>query len=113
MTWRTGLMAIDGLAFLFWGASLLVSSAMVVDFERFGLTSFRTVTGVLEILGGLGVLVGLRYRGMAPFAAAGLCVLMLLGALVRLRAGDSPVQAVPAAVLCALNAWIAIESARA
>ncbi len=111
MTWRTGIMAFDGLAFVFWGASLLTSSAMVVDFERFGLTSFRTMTGILEILGGLGVLVGVRYPGLATVAAAGLCVLMLLGVLVRLRAGDGPVQAVPAAVLCVVNAWIAIEAA--
>ncbi len=105
-------MALNGLAFLCWGASLLATPAMVVDFERFGLTSFRTMTGVLELLGGLGVLAGIRYPGLAMVAAAGLCVLMLLGALVRLRAGDSPTQAVPAAVLCAVNAWIAITAAR-
>lgn len=110
MSWRVGIMASNGLAFLFWGASLLATPAMAVDFERFGLTSFRTMIGVLELLGGLGVLVGLRYHGLARAAAAGLCLLMLCGVLVRLRAGDGAVQATPAALLCAVNAWIAVGS---
>ena len=108
MTWRVGILASDGLAFLFWGASLLASPAMVADFERFGLSSFRTTTGLLEVLGGLGVLAGLRYSGLGRAAAAGLCLLMLCGVLVRVRAGDGVVQALPATLLCAVNAWIAV-----
>lgn len=106
-------MAIDGVAFVLFGASLFTSSAMVADFNRFGLTSFRTLTGVLEILGGLGLLAGLRFPGLAKIAAAGLGALMLLGVLVRLRAGDGAMQAAPAALLCALNAWIAMDTSRA
>lgn len=113
MTWRAGIMAVDGMAFLVYGASLLTSSSMVNDFDRFGLSSFRTLTGVLELLGGLGVLAGLRFPGLAKVASAGLSLLMLLGVLVRLRAGDGAMQAVPATVLCAVNAWIAIEASRA
>ena len=113
MTWRDGVMALDGTVFVLYGASLLTSSAMVADFDRFGLTSFRTLTGVLEILGGRGVLIGLRFPGLAKAAAAGLGALMLLGVVVRLRAGDGAMQAAQAALLCALNAWIATDTSRA
>jgi len=48
------------LIFLFYGVLGLGSMSMVEDFERFGLGKLRVFTGVLEVMGGSGLLVGLR-----------------------------------------------------
>ena len=40
--------ALSILLFLYYGLSVLVSNAMVTEFERFGLSRFRKLTGSLE-----------------------------------------------------------------
>ena len=52
----------DGIAFLVYGGLCLFSPSMLADFHRFGLERLRVLTGVLELLGGSGLLVGLKWR---------------------------------------------------
>jgi uncharacterized membrane protein YphA (DoxX/SURF4 family) len=108
MTARDWIVIANASAFIAYGSSLLFSSAMVADFERFGLTRFRVLTGVLEILGGAGVLFGLRWPPLLQFSAAGLCLLMLGGAVVRLRSGDAPFTTVPALLLMLVNGYLVV-----
>ncbi len=49
---------ISAFAFLFYGFACLMSSELVVEFERYRLSKFRVLTGVLEVLGAIGLLVG-------------------------------------------------------
>ena len=37
--------------FLYYGIAVLVSNAMAAEFERFGMSRFRRLTGGLEVLG--------------------------------------------------------------
>ncbi|WP_215453869.1 DoxX family protein [Streptomyces sp. ATCC 21386] len=57
------------------------------------------VIGALEVAGAAGLLLGLASVPLGVAAAAGLAVLMVAAAVVHLRHGDPPVQALPAAVL--------------
>ncbi|MPY56017.1 DoxX family protein [Streptomyces spongiae] len=57
------------------------------------------VIGTLEVAGAAGLLLGLASAPLGVAAAAGLAVLMVAAAVVHLRHGDPPVQALPAAVL--------------
>lgn len=77
-----------GLSFLVYGASCLVSQRMRTEFVRFGLARYRVLTGWLEILGAVGVLVGLADPRIGFLAAAGLTVLMVGAVGVRLRLRD-------------------------
>lgn len=76
---------------------------MVVEFERFGLLKFRRLTGALELLGGLGLMVSLVYPPLAILAAGGLALLMVLGVATRIRVKDSLASMAPAIFLLALN----------
>jgi DoxX-like family len=96
----------NAVTFMFYGASLLISSSMVSDFKRFGLEDFRLLTGSLELLGGIGLVAGLKWPGLMKFAAGGLCLLMLCGVLVRLRSGDSLAQSIPAAALMLSTGYV-------
>ena len=83
---------------------------MVEEFERYGLSKFRTLTGVLEVLGGLGIFVGLFFKPLLLFSAGGLTTLMLLGVITRIRVSDPIIETVPAFILLLLNGYIFLEN---
>ncbi len=100
------LRALSMLLFFYYGISVLASDAMVREFEKFGLPRFRRLTGVLEVLGAAGLLVGYALPPLVIVASGGLAVLMVLGVAVRLRAGPPLTDAVPAFVMAAINAYV-------
>jgi hypothetical protein len=92
--------------FLVYGALCLFSGGMRAEFERFGLSRFRRATGGLEVLGGVGLLVGLLVPEVMAVASAGLALLMLLGVLARVRVRDPLLEIVPAGVLVVANLFL-------
>ncbi len=102
----TGAVLLSATLFLGYGGLVLLSDGMRAEFERFGLTRLRRTTGALEVLGGMGLLIGLAQPIVLALAAGGLAVLMLLGMLVRFRVRDRIVEILPAAVLLGLNTMI-------
>jgi hypothetical protein len=99
---------LSGVGFVLYGIQCLSSRFMLLEFERFGQSRFRVLTGVLEILGGLGVLIGIRIPALGIFSASGLCILMAMGVVVRVRIGDRPLQIAPAFFFALLNSGIVI-----
>jgi uncharacterized membrane protein YphA (DoxX/SURF4 family) len=99
---------LSGLAFIFYGIDCISSEKMSTEFKRFGIARFRLLTGLLEILGGLGQLIGLQWRGILVFSSIGLSILMLLGVLTRVRVGDPFQKMIPAFLLLGLNVWISL-----
>ena len=102
--------AVSIVLFLYYGTSVLVSDAMAAEFERFGLSRFRRLTGGLEVLGALGLLLGYLVPHFDIAASAGLTVLMVAGVIVRFRSGDSLVDALPALVMALITAFIFIHA---
>lgn len=96
--------------FLFYGLSCLFLDTMIVEFERFGLSRFRRLTGGLEVLGAVGLLLGYLVPPLVVVASGGLTLLMLLGVATRIRVRDPLVQALPAALLLLVNAYIFLYS---
>ena len=101
---------LSGLLFLWYGASSLFTDGMREDFERFGLSRYRRMTGGLEVLGALGLLVGLLVRPLAALSAAGLALLMLLGVIARVRVRDPWMASAPAICLMLLNLFVALNA---
>ena len=79
---------------------------MVAEFERYRLAGFRSLTGVLQVAGSLGLLAGYFYLPLLLLSAGGLAVMMVLGMLVRLRIRDPLFAAIPAFALFTLNIFI-------
>ena len=89
------------------GAKLLQMPFEVQAFARWGYPPwFMLLTGVLEVAGGLALLIGLRKPGLLRLAAAGLAVLMLGAITTHLRFAEWPMAAVAIAI-CAGCAWVA------
>ena len=97
-------------AFLIYGVLCFSSSSMRSEFKRFGLENLRKLTGVLELLGGLGLLVGFKWPPALWASSGGLSLLMLVGLGVRLKIGDSLLRSFPAFALMIVNLFILIES---
>jgi len=95
---------------LFYGLMVLFFDGMRAEFERFGLSRFRRLTGSLEVLGGVGLLVGLAVPEVMLVAAGGLTLLMLLGVITRIRVRDSLLESLPAWIVLAINAFIAVSA---
>ena len=83
---------------------------MKSDFERFGLERLRTLTGLLEVLAGVGLLAGLKWPPALWLSSGGLSLLMMAGLGVRIRIGDGLLLSLPALALMILNAYILLES---
>jgi hypothetical protein len=106
----SSLVLVSGISFIFYGSLILLSDHMKREFRRYNMTKFRTLTGVLELLGGTGLLIGLSYNPLMILSSAGLGTLMLLGTIVRVKVKDRPVEIVPAFVLMVINFYILVQS---
>jgi hypothetical protein len=78
------------------------------EYVRYGVSRFRPLVGSLQIAGGLGLLAGFAVPLIGQLAAAGLALLMFLGALLRRRIRDSLAQTLPAIFYLALNFYLAV-----
>ena len=96
-----------GISFLIYGVSCLSTKFMSAEFKRFGLTdNQRKLTGILQILGGAGTLLGFLYRPLQIFSIIGISALMFLGWIVRLKIKDSFIQSMPSFLFFTLCAYL-------
>ena len=98
---------LTAIAVLVYGLCCIFSGHMVVEFERYRLARFRMLTGYLQILGAIGLVVGFLFSPTAGlFEALRLSVQMLLGFGVRLLIRDSLLQCLPSFGFMLINAGL-------
>ena len=76
------------------------------EFKRFGIEKLGLTTVLLEILGALGLLVGLKFYFLLMISSLGLALLMLAGLIVRIKLKDSIWISLPAFFYMVLNTYI-------
>jgi uncharacterized membrane protein YphA (DoxX/SURF4 family) len=108
MTLLALLSLVSAVVFIVYGIFCAFTPSMVADFHRFHLDHLRILTGVLEILGGAGLLIGLKERPILRLSAAGLALLMLIAFGVRLKMRDSIALSTPSFLLMLLNLYILV-----
>jgi hypothetical protein len=105
--WFIILCSANALAFLYYGYNCLFSEKMYAEFNRFQLSVGQLkLTGILQIMGALGVLAGLYLPLLGLMASAGLSLLMLLGFGVRLKIKDSLLLSAPSFIFMLLNGYL-------
>lgn len=100
------LLIFSAVSFLFFGIGCLRSSYLIAEFERYGVPQYRTLTGLLQFLGGLGILLGFFWNPLQIFSCFGLALLMLFGVGIRIKIKDSFIQSFPAAFYSLLNSYL-------
>jgi putative oxidoreductase len=100
-----------GLLFVLIGSMTVAGRKMFVDnFRHFGYPQwFRVVTGSLEVLGGLGLLIGIWLPWLAALASAGLILVMLGAVVTEVRTREPLQKIVLPIVLGALAIVVAIS----
>lgn len=97
---------VSSISFLGYGIMLLRSEEMQIEFKRFKLEKLMVLTGVLEILGGLGLLVGFYIDIILLLSSGGLSALMFFAFLVRIKMRDSVLVSLPSLFFMILNFFI-------
>lgn len=110
MNFLNALILISSLSFLGYGIAYFISPQMKNEFKRFGLQKVGTLTAVLELIGAVGLLVGLKIQLILLIAAGGLTLLMFLGVAVRVKVKDSLWISLPAIFFMVLNFYIFYRS---
>jgi uncharacterized membrane protein YphA (DoxX/SURF4 family) len=100
------LILISSLSFLGYGIAYFTSPQMKSEFKRFGLEKVGTLTAILELLGAIGLLVGLKVQLILLISAGGLALLMFLGVATRIKVKDSLWISMPALFFLILNSYI-------
>ncbi len=80
------------------------------EFIRFGLEKRRNVTGILQILGGLGLIIGYFYFPiLIAITSICLALLMLLGFGVRIKIKDPILASMPSLLYAILNLYLFLQ----
>jgi hypothetical protein len=104
------LLIANALFFVFYGIQCFTSRYMKDEFRRFGLPdSQRILTGVLQLLGAAGLIVGLYVSVLGVISAMGLALMMLVAFGVRMRIKDSFAESAPSLIFMVLNGYLAFE----
>ncbi|HMB98232.1 MAG TPA: DoxX family protein [Balneolaceae bacterium] len=102
------IVVLNALFFFFYGFQSLNSHMMIEEFKRFGLSnSQRKLTGILQLLGAAGLLLGLTAPFFGVLSAGGFAVMMLVAFAVRLKIKDSVIQSLPSLIFMMMNLWLA------
>ena len=111
-----GVQVVLGLLFVSIGSMTVAGMRTYVEnFRRFGYPQwFRSVIGALEVLGGLGLLIGVWLTWLAALASLGLTLVMLGAVVTLVRARESwqklilPVVLGGVAIVIVFSSWPAL-----
>jgi len=80
------------------------------EFKRLNLEKIGLLTITLELMGSIGLLVGILYNPILLISSGGLSLLMFIAILFRLKSKDTLWVSLPALFYMLLNFYIFIES---
>ena len=96
-------------SFLFYGITCFTSPFMIMEFDRYGIPQYRKLTGVLQLLGALGIIIGVWIDFLQILSTLGLFLLMLFGVITRIMIKDGFIKTLPALFYCLLNGYLCYE----
>ena len=103
----TTVQALLGIVLLGVSAAKLAGAADV-ERDRLAIAAwFWVITGVVELIGALGLLAGLKFRRLSAPAGVWVTVEMVAALAAHLRAGDPPAAMLPAALILVLALTVA------
>ncbi len=95
---------LSALSFTYYGVSCIAVPRIRAEYVRYGIPHLAVLSGLLQLWGAAGVVIGLVVPALGAIAAACLSVMMILGVGVRIRLRDPLDLMLPAAGLAVVNA---------
>tara|TARA_B100000780_G_scaffold122201_1_gene85695 strand:+ start:1072 stop:1410 length:339 start_codon:yes stop_codon:yes gene_type:complete len=96
----------SGVSFIFYGIGSFKSTRMESEYKRWGYKDYRYLIGGLQLLGGIGLLIGLLVNKLLLISSAGLMLLMIIAVYVRFKIKDPLKMAMPALFYAIINSLI-------
>ena len=93
----------SAISFIVYGINSFFSKRMISEYERWGYKNQRIILGCCQLLGGLGLLIGLAFPLMLSIASFLLMCMMLTAVFVRVKIKEKAVKMLPALLYVALN----------
>ena len=103
------LLLFSAASFLFYGINSFTSNFIIKEFLRYGIPQYRILTGWLQLLGALGIIIGFWINYIQILSTGGLALLMLFGIITRILIKDSFLKTLPVLLYCLLNTYLCIE----
>ena len=106
MEFANAIIAFTGISFLVYGFNSLFSKRMINEFDRWGFSQYRKIISVLQILGAIGLILGLKFNIILIASSLGLSIMMFFAIIVRIKINDNISRILPAITYFVLNALI-------
>jgi len=104
------LIFISAISFFIYGINSFFSKKMISEYERWGYKNQRLILGSCQLLGGLGLIVGLAVPFILLTASFLLMCMMLAAVFVRIKLKEKVVKMLPAIFYAVLNLIICFLS---
>jgi uncharacterized membrane protein YphA (DoxX/SURF4 family) len=100
----------SAISFIVYGLNSFFLKRMISEYERWGYKNQRLILGSCQLLGGLGLLVGLLMPWLLTLASFLLMCMMLTAVFVRIKIKESVVKTLPALLYVVVNLIIFYNS---
>ena len=84
------------ISFISYGLNSFISKKMISEYERWGLEERRKQIGGIQLICGLGILIGLKYNFILIPSSILLIIMMLVAVYVRIKIKDNISEILPA-----------------
>ena len=103
---ETAIILFTGISFMIYGTNSFYSKRMISEFKRWGYKKHRKTISSLQILGGLGLVIGLQINIILIASSLCLSIMMFFAIIVRVRIKDNVARILPAITYLMLSSLI-------
>ncbi|MBD41720.1 MAG: hypothetical protein CMC66_04985 [Flavobacteriaceae bacterium] len=103
---ETAIILFTGISFIIYGINSIYSKRMISEFKRWGYKKHRKTISSLQILGGLGLVIGLQINIILIASSLCLSIMMFFAIIVRVRIKDNVARILPAITYLMLSSLI-------
>lgn len=103
MDLNTVLLVFSAISFIFYGITSFFSRRMVSEYSRWGYSDQRILLGFTQLMGGIGLFVGIYNSIILSIVSFLLTFMMITAVFVRIKIKDSLTNMFPAIFYSALN----------
>tara|TARA_B100002051_G_C16637987_1_gene587031 strand:+ start:757 stop:1095 length:339 start_codon:yes stop_codon:yes gene_type:complete len=107
---QTFVIIFTAVSFIIYGYSSFVSRRMKSEFIRWEFGNHRKTVGSLQILGGLGLLLGLKYNILLVVSSFCFIIMMSVAIFIRIKIKDNITDILPAITYLFLSVMIFYNS---
>tara|TARA_B110000483_G_C18165408_1_gene531065 strand:- start:716 stop:1054 length:339 start_codon:yes stop_codon:yes gene_type:complete len=110
MDLNIAILVFSAVSFIFYGISSFFSKRMVYEYARWGYSNYRVLLGCMQLLGGIGLLIGITNSILLSVVSFLLTLMMIIAVFVRVKIKDSLINMFPAIFYTVLNFIILYNS---